>query len=288
LLYKCPGHLSNNAAYSTTKTRLQKFLMKLFFIIIVSFFSLCFTAHPDGNYAPDAAISTHYQVKKVELDSPCAIKIINNSSLKYLPRVIRDLSIALGESDLHDAGLLNKKGFDIYLNDVRYKSFEISATVITRAEDASYHILLNRYNKQASDKALAATLIHEIMHCVLLDIYRNAIRRDRNAVEIIKYLDSILRNRLLASNQNFFYLMNSGEDGQHELMYHIFYPAMVSLLIRFAEIHKPAFVHRREPELLMWTGLQKTGEFGKLSREERWEIEAAILREKGLMFNQGD
>jgi hypothetical protein len=283
----------NAGIYPTTlliarQKGLQKFiLMKLIFIITVSFFSLCFTTLPD-NYVTGPVVSPHYQLKRVELDSPCSIKIINNSSLRYLPRVIRDLSIALGESDLQGVGLLNKKGFDIYLNDVRYKSFEISATVITRAEDTSYHVLLNRFNKLASDKALAATLIHEIMHCLLLDIHRNAIRRDRNSLEVIKYFDSILRKRLLTSNQNFFYLMNSGEDGQHELMYHLLYPAMVSLLIRFAQIHKQSFVDRNEPELLMWTGLQKTGEFAKLSREERREIEAAILREKGLTFNQGD
>ena len=262
--------------------------MKLFFIIVVSFFSLCFTNYPDNNCVKGGFVSTNYEVKQVESDSPCAIKIINNSSLKYLPGVIRDLSIALKESDLAIGGLLNRKGFVIYLNDVRHKGFEVSASVSTRAESASYHVLLNRYNKQASDKALAATLIHEIMHCVLLDVYRNAIRQDSNALEIVKYLDSILKKRVLASNENFFFLMNSGEDGQHELMYHLLYPAMVSLLTRFAKIHRPAFFHHREPEILMWSGLQKTGQYKKLSSEERKEIETAILREKGLIFNQGD
>jgi len=262
--------------------------MKWILIPIASFIFLAFTNRRTGSFAKGGLIPKHDVMKQVQAESPDAIKIINNSSLKHLPHVITDLLIVLEKSELHAEDLLNKNGMTIYLNDVHYKSFEVSASVMNDVEDATYHVKLNRFNRQASDKALAATLIHEIMHCVLLDIYRNAIQRDNRALSIINNFNEKLKNGFPGLNHNFFYLMNSGEDGQHELMYHLFYTEMVSLLTHFGKIHKAPFLDYREPELLMWSGLQKTEEFIRLTFEERKDIEMAILREKGLPVDFGD
>jgi len=142
---------------------------------------------------------------------------------------------------------------------------------------------LNSFNKKASGKALAATLIHEIMHCVLLDMDKYARMADKKSIGAGSF-DSTLRRRYNISRDEFFSLMNSGEAGQHELMYRLFYRDMVSLLKQFAKVHREPFLDYRDPDFLVWSGLQKTAEYEKLSYEERREIETAILREKGLYF----
>jgi len=260
--------------------------MKRIPAILTSFIFLAFTSNRPRSFDKSELIPGNIGTKQVQAELPGSIKIINNSSLKHLPHVIADLSTVLERTEFL-ADLLSKNGLTIYLNDVHYKSFKVSAFVMTHGEDATYHVTLNRFNRQASDRALAATLIHEIMHCVLLDIYRNAIQMDNRAHTIINGFDEKLKHRFPDPNHNFFYLMNSGEDGQHELMYQLFYPEMVSLLTKFAKIHKMPFIDYREPELLMWSGLQKTEEYERLPYEERKEIESAILREKGLQVDLG-
>jgi hypothetical protein len=58
-------------------------------------------------------------------------------------------------------------------------------------------------------------------------------------------------------NNDFFVLMNSGDAGQHELMYRLFYPQMVSLLKRFAKIHGESFSDYDDPERIMWSGCRE-------------------------------
>ena len=87
-------------------------------------------------------------------------------------------------------------------------------------------------------------------------------------------------------NNDFFALMNNGNDGQHELIYQLFFPQMVSLLERFAGIHKEAFLDHRNAEHLIWSGLQKTGAYKALRDEEKREIELTIFETKGINIEQ--
>ena len=261
--------------------------MKTLFIILISFISFSFTIEHDNVFAKGELISCQHKLQGVSTDMAGTIKIVNNSTLRRLPKVVDDLSIALEKAEfgIEDLG---ENGLVIYLNDMHDRRYDVSAFVMTNMEDTGYHVKINMFNRQASDKALAATLIHEIMHCVLLDIYKRAIERDSKAMAIIKGFDEILNTEFPGPHHNFFYLMNSGEDGQHELLYHLFYPEMVSILTRFAKIHRVPFFDYMEPKVLMWSGLQKTGVYEGLPYDERKDIETAILREKGLTVMAGD
>jgi hypothetical protein len=210
------------------------------------------------------------------------VHFTNYSSLKHLPSVLRDLSFAFHESVFEQKGLLSENGFNIDLYDVVYKNFDTSATVMGHPGDAVYCLKLNRTNRQASDRALAVTLIHEIMHCVLMDIDRRGRYGDKKALSVIEQFNRKIRNPFGDPKSDFFSIMNKNDAGQHELMYQLFYEDMVSLLERFAEIHKPAFWQHQDAELLMWSGLQSTSGFQKLSFEEKKQIEIAILTENGI------
>jgi hypothetical protein len=115
-----------------------------------------------------------------------------------------------------------------------------------------------------------------------MDIDKRARYGDANAFSIIERFNQQIRNPFGYSNNNFFDLMNRGDAGQHELMYQLFYRDMASLLERFAQIHRPAFWQHEDAESLIWSGLQATSGFQKLSFEERKQIEFSILREKGI------
>ena len=62
---------------------------------------------------------------------------------------------------------------------------------------------------------------------------------------------------------------------------------MVLLLERFAVIHKESFPNKKAAALMMWSGLQNTDAFKKLSAEYKRVIVATILEEKRL-DNEGD
>lgn len=210
------------------------------------------------------------------------LRFNNSSSLKRLPSILHDLSIALNESIFQREGLLNENGFTVNLNDVFCKNFDTSATVMYLPGDTVYHIKLNHFNRYATDRALAATLIHEIMHCVLMDIDRRARRGDEKTLFIIEIFNQKIRNPFVHSVNNFFDLMNKGDAGQHELMCQLFYEDMVLLLERFSQIHKSAFWHHEDAESLVWSGLQGTTVYKKLGFEEQRQIEFTIMREKGI------
>lgn len=257
--------------------------MKLAFIIfITSLLVLPFGWRHNNIALSGYGIPNQFSIKRADGDFSQSIRIINASSLKRLPAIISDLSAALNESMFEERLLLGKSGFTIYLYDVTCNSFENSASVQYQINDTIYHLKLNRFNQRAADKALAATIIHEIMHCVLLDIYKRAKQKEEKAMTSIISFGLNKNDTSSFFNNDFFVLMNNGNDGQHELIYQLFYPRMVSLLERFAEIHKEAFLDHMDAEHLMWSGLQKTNAYKKLSHKEKRDIELTILEAKGI------
>ena len=249
--------------------------MKLVFIILTAtlFFFSCGTQQKNiasiGNVAP---------VKDEEIgrDPLQSIRIINKTSLKSLSSVVEDLCIVTNGPAFRERFLLGKEGLTIYLHDLNATSFTISAVVLYDFSATTFNVKINRFNEQADDKALAATLIHEVMHCVMLNIYRRAQKQDEQAFNSI---NGFRVNKI--NTDDFFDLMNEGERGSHELMYRLFYPQMVLLLERFAEIHKQT-LNSKEAEFLMWSGLQNIDAYHKLSYDKRVDIETTILTAKGL------
>jgi hypothetical protein len=257
------------------------FFMKLIFILLFHLSLFTSGKRPKDITAEEMTILDCSSPESATKDSS-RLRIINNSSLRHLPLVLRDLSVALSESTFEQEGLVNENGFDIDLHDAVCKSFDTSATVIYRPDDSIFHLKLNKYNKQASDRALAATLIHEIMHCILIDIANRARLHDEKALSIIERFNQKIQNPFGYSGNDFFNLMNRGGEGQHELMYQLFYQNMVLLLEEFAQIHKPVFWRHEDAEFLMWSGLQLTSGFQKLNLEEKRQIEFTILKAKGI------
>jgi hypothetical protein len=249
--------------------------MKLVFIILTAtlFFFSCGMQQKNiasiGNIAP-------VRDEEVGRDPLQSIRIINNTSLKSLSGVVKDLCVVTNGPAFRERLLLGKEGLTIYLHDLNTASFTISAVVLNDFSATKFNVKINRFNEQADDKALAATLIHEVMHCVMLNIYRRAQKQDAQA------FNSIIGFGVNKINtDDFFDLMNEGERGSHELMYRLFYPQMVLLLERFAEIHKQT-LNSKEAEFLMWSGLQNIDAYQKLSYDKRFDIETTILTAKGL------
>lgn len=255
--------------------------MKSIFAILTTLFLVSFGPQRKNIVTP-SAIPDQFSMSPAIGDVSPSIRFRNASSLKRLPAVIRDLSTALEESIFQTEALCGKNGFAIYLYDVTCNGFENSAAVRYHIGDTIYNLKLNRFNRQAIDRALAATLIHEIIHCVLLDIDKRAKQGDENALTSILNLGLSRNDTSNLFNNEFFVLMNRGEEGQHELMYRLFYPQMVFLLERFAEIHNEAFFDHRDAQNLMWSGLQRTKAYQGLNDEEKREIELAILKTKGV------
>ena len=254
------------------------FVKSVSFLFVVSFSVLASGWRQNDIGLAGSAIPNQPLVKQVSEDSSGSIHIINASSLKRLPAVLRDLFVALKDPIFQEGFFPGKSAFSVYLYDVTCDSFENSAALLYHNNDTVYQMKLNRFNRKATDKALAATLIHEFMHCILLEIYKTAIKGEEKT-----FTDMIGPG---LSRNDFFFLMNSGEDGQHELMYRLFYTRMVLLLEHFARIHKEAFSDHRNAEFLMWSGLQKTNAFKKLSDDEKIDIGLTILKAKGFSVEQ--
>lgn len=254
--------------------------MKFFFVIFGSLVLSSFTKQS----LIDAKSSTEYfKVKENPFDSSQPVHILNNSSIKRLPGVIKDLSTALNQSTFKAKGLLNDHKLEIYLYDVYNKGFDTSAAVMYQPEENMYYLKLNSFNKKAADRALCATLIHELMHCILMDIDKNARKGDVKALGIVETFDSILGKKSFNSDGSFFMLMNTGEAGQHELIYRLFFGDMILLMKQFGSIHEEYFWGSKEPEYLLWSGLQRIKEYSELTYGERWKIETSIFRAKGLL-----
>jgi hypothetical protein len=209
------------------------------------------------------------------------VRIINNTSLKSLQSVARDVSVVTNESGFREKFPLGSEGITVYLNDDPSNSFNVSASVMSTFSSTTFYVRINKHNQVAEDNALAVTLIHEIMHCILINIYRRAQKNDQQAFNSIESFGLNKNDPSNSFNDNFFDIMNEGEAGSHELMYRLFYPRMVLLLLRFAEIHKQP-LNTKKAEFLMWSGLQNTCAFQKLSYQKRYDIEFTILKAKGF------
>jgi hypothetical protein len=233
-----------------------------------------------------SAFKEPLSVRSVRGDSS-RLHISNNSSLKRLPSVLKDLSIVLNRSSFAQQGLLNGNGFTIVLGDATRNTFDTSASVIHRWGDTVFYLGLSRFNSRASDRALAVTLIHEIMHCILTDIDQRARSGDKGALSMVRKFDERLEDISGDVKYPFFDIMNQNAAGQHELMYQLFFKEMVELLECFMQVHKVSTSQREGAEVLMWSGLQETSGFQKLTSEEQKEIRSAILEEKGILSIAG-
>lgn len=213
-------------------------------------------------------------------DGEEAISFDNASSIRQLPSVIRDLSIALNESPFFRK-LLPAKGITIHVHDVTCKTVDISAALQKQAGDSVYYVKLNGFNKRAADNALAATLIHETMHCILTNLV-NRTRTTDSTVQatILNFGLKVYDSSNFFSNE-FFVLMNE-PGGQHELMSRLLYPQMVLLLKRFSKIHGERAKFDTEPAYMMWSGLQGTNAFQNLGDEEKNKIAETILNGKRI------
>lgn len=254
---------------------------QIFSLLFMSVFILPSVQQNKKNVPVQLSISQQIRVHPGK-DSSQSIRIINASTLKRVSAVVKDLSFVLTDSQLWQQLFPDKKGFTIYLYDVTCTSFEVSAAVRYEINDTLYHLKLNRSNQQATDIALAGTLIHEIMHCVLLDIYKRALQGEENAIASILSFGLNKNDSTCIFNNDFFALMNSGEDGQHELISRLFYSDMASILERFGGIHKKSFANKNVVKSLTWSGLQKTNAYKDLSNEDKKEIQLTILREKRI------
>jgi hypothetical protein len=221
------------------------------------------------------------EVKQEENVLSQPVRIINNTSLKSLQSVASDLSVATNESGFREKFPLGNEGITVYLYDDTCNSFTISASVMSTFSATTFYVKINKHNQVAEDNALAATLIHEIMHCVLINIYRRAQNNDQQAFSSIESFGLNNNDPSDSFNDSFFDVMNEGEAGSHELMYRLFYPRMVLLLMHFAEIHKQT-LNTKKAEFLMWSGLQNTCAYQKLSYKKRYDIEFTILKAKGF------
>ena len=277
-IYKCVSLLSPHVWLKHP----NKFvLMKPFFIfLIISLFS-AFGRGNNYTKLMGPPFSNQSRIIQAAGDSSEFCRFVNASSLERLPAVIRDLNVVLNRSIFNDVDFLDGEGFTIYLSDLDSKSFEKSGST-QKISDTLYHVKLNRYNSRATDKALAVTLIHETMHCLLLDLDRKARRGDKQAVACILRFGLPKNHTSNFFTNDFFFLMNSGEAGQHELMYQLLYSHMVALLEDFESIHENSFLDHFEAEYLMWSGLQFTNAYKKLRDEEKFEIALTIRRAKGI------
>lgn len=254
--------------------------MKFIFVLLSLFVLTGFTKQ---NLIGTNSSSRYFKAIRSPFDSSQPIRICNNSSIKRLPDVIKDLSKALNQSAFKAKGFSNDSKLEIYLYDVYSKNFDTSAAVIYQPDENIYYLKINSSNKNAADGALAATLIHELMHCILMDIDKKARKGDGKARGIVAGFDSILAANPYSAEGSFFTLMNTGEAGQHELMYRLFFKDMILLMKQFASIHKESFWETKGPEYLLWSGLQRIREYEKLAYEERKNIETSILNAKGIL-----
>ena len=228
------------------------------------------------------ANSGQSEAMHISNDSSNLIRVINASKIKRISAVIRDLSVALNESTLQEKFLPKRNDLIIYLYDAACTDYKISASVQYNLHDTMYRVKLNSFNQQATDMALAATLIHEIMHCILLDIHKRAGQKEPKAIASILSFGLEKNDSTNFFDNDFFHLMNSGPDGHHELMYRFFYPQMVLVLERFAGIRKKALLNKKTAGFMMWSGLQNTDAYKKLSDQNKRIIAATILRQKRI------
>lgn len=255
--------------------------MKPFFsLLFLSVFTLPPIQQSKNNVPVQSSIPQPIRAHPV-IDSSQSIRIINASTLKRVSAVLKDLSSMLTESRLWQQLFPGKKGFTVYVYDVTCNSFEVSAAVKYVNSDTFYHLKMNRSNQRATDLALASTLIHEIMHCILLDVRKRALQQEENAVASILSFGLNKNDSTCIFNNDFFSLVNN-EDGQHELIAHLFYSDMVSILERFAAIHKKSFANKEIAESLGWSGLQQTNAYNGLTYEHKKIIQGTILKEKGI------
>jgi hypothetical protein len=256
--------------------------MKAFFNILFLTFLLMPSGRQKWAFPTRSVNSRQSEAMHISSDSSSVIRVINTSRLRRISAVIRDLSVAFNESTLQEKFLPKQKDIIIYLYDVTCTDYKISACVQYNPKDTMYRVKLNSFNQQATDMALAATLIHETMHCILLDIHKRARQKEPKAIASILNFGLEKNDSTNFFDNDFFHLMNSGHDGHHELIYRFFYPQMVLVLERFAGIHKKTFLAERTAGLMMWSGLQDTDAYRKLSDEDKRVIAATILREKGI------
>ncbi len=235
---------------------------------------------PEAGHHPAASPGPSGANKKEKASS--FIRFVNQSSLEKLPVVLQHVDSVLNGPVPGIKKWIGEEGFSVRIYDITCESFECAAAIVYRGTDSVFQLKLNRFNEKASERALAATLIHETMHCLLLHLLKRVQKGDEEALQLIMDFGLTRQDSSNMYNNDFFILMNRGQEGQHELMYKLYYSYMVQLLQRFIEKYEGRSERSLYAQQLMWSGLQGTTAYKKLDEAEKREIEATLLAAKGM------
>jgi hypothetical protein len=258
--------------------------MKYGYTILVAMLFFISASKSPGSEALHPASSAEPSGANNKGNAPAYIRFVNQSSLKKLPVVLQHLDSVLNGPFSGIRKWVGGEGFSVRIYDITCESFEYAAAIVYKGTDSVFQLKLNRFNEKASERALAATLIHETMHCLLLHLLKRVQKEEEEALQlIVNFGLTQLQDSSNRYNNDFFILMNKGQEGQHELIYRLCYPYMVQLLQRFIEKYEGRSAGPLYAQQLMWSGLQGTTAYKKLDEAEKREIEATLLAAKGVV-----
>lgn len=152
----------------------------------------------------------------------------------------------------------------------------------------AFLVNINSHFEDATDLALAATIIHEAFHCQLMSWFREAVRNNDQAKkeELAAGYGYTFSNDIISMDSSLAVIVNGGNPTQHQDMINRYQGVIAAALLQFAQ-SRGMGIDLAYCTDLAWTGTFDSKAFNDLSWNTQQRILERVNAEKDPFGNQG-
>jgi hypothetical protein len=152
-----------------------------------------------------------------------------------------------------------------------------------------FKVSINKYFNQATDLALATTIIHEAFHCQLMSWFREAVKNNNLALqqELATQYGYLFTSEILSSDSNLSHIVNGMNKTQHQDIVNRYKDMIASALLEFAKARGIENIDIEYCKDLAWSGTMDSKAFEDLKDDDKERIIDRVNAEKDPMRNKG-
>lgn len=206
-------------------------------------------------------------------NNPCVSNVLDKLKLirETLPRLIRDM---FGENGTPAFTMIFKMDNIVPVNNQMpeggHSNFVFGST--------TFDVFINSYYQNATDLGLAATILHEALHCQLYYMYNASLNNPTMLTELASTY-GIIFPEVFQGNSDLEAIINGLNPAQHQAIIDLFSTHLSNALYQFA-ISQGIQISKDECEDLAWTGAFDSKAFTSMDFNHKQRILNAVNAEK--------
>jgi hypothetical protein len=162
-------------------------------------------------------------------------------------------------------------------------------TTTPNTSTSDFNVSINKYFSDATDLALATTIIHEGFHCQLMSWFREAVKNNNLTLqkELTTQYGYLFTSEFTSLDNSLAYIVNNANATQHQDMVNRYINMIAEALNEFAKARGITGIDLEYCKDLAWSGTMDSKAFKELPQDDQERIVDRVNAEKDPRGNKG-